>query len=43
MLIVAKYKAEVFEFENTLIKELVKTSSGFIFADRNMRNSRSTS
>ena len=42
MLIITNYKAEVFKFENTLIKELVKTSSGFIFTDKNMRNSRST-
>ena len=43
MLIITNYKAEVFKFETTLIKELVKTSSGLIFMDKKMRNSRSAS
>ena len=43
MLIITNKKVEVFKFETTLIKGLVETSSGFIFTDKNMRNSRSTS
>ena len=43
MFTVTNQKAEIFKIETTLIKELVKTSIGFIFTDRKIRNSRSTS
>ena len=43
MFIITNWKTEVFKIETTLITELVKNSSRFIFTGRKIRNSRLTS